>query len=95
MLASSGFSPAHVILVVFATPGESQATEIAQLCPYADGRLPRSAERRLGYRPRAVAVEAAVERSGVDPEVVDRIYTVMVGMDAANFCRSFMSAERP
>ena len=31
MLAPSGFSPAHVILVVFATPGESQATEIAQL----------------------------------------------------------------
>jgi hypothetical protein len=31
MLASSGFSPAHVILVVFATLCESQATEIAQL----------------------------------------------------------------
>jgi hypothetical protein len=31
MLAPSGFGPAHVILVVFATPGESQATEIAQL----------------------------------------------------------------
>ena len=29
MLAPSGFGPAHVILVVFATPGESQATEIA------------------------------------------------------------------
>ncbi|BCA64380.1 hypothetical protein HMP09_p0028 (plasmid) [Sphingomonas sp. HMP9] len=31
MLAPSGFGPAHVILVVFANPGESQATEIAQL----------------------------------------------------------------
>ena len=31
MLAPSGFSPAHVILVVFATLGESQATDIAQL----------------------------------------------------------------
>jgi nitrate/nitrite transporter NarK len=31
MLAPSGFSPAHVILVVFATSGESQATETAQL----------------------------------------------------------------
>ena len=31
MLAPSGFGPAHVILVVFATLDESQATEIAQL----------------------------------------------------------------
>lgn len=31
MLAASDFGPAHVILVVFATLGESQATEIAQL----------------------------------------------------------------
>jgi hypothetical protein len=31
MLAPSGFGPAHVILVVFATLGESQATDIAQL----------------------------------------------------------------
>ena len=31
MLAPSGFSLTHVILVVFATPGESQAPEIAQL----------------------------------------------------------------
>ncbi|RYF45570.1 MAG: hypothetical protein EOO38_15765 [Cytophagaceae bacterium] len=31
MLAPSGFSPAHVILVVFATLGESQAGEIARL----------------------------------------------------------------
>jgi hypothetical protein len=29
ILAPSGFGPAHVLLVVFATPGESQATEIA------------------------------------------------------------------
>ena len=31
MLATSGFGPAHVISVVFATPGESQLAEIAQL----------------------------------------------------------------
>ncbi|WP_206434962.1 hypothetical protein, partial [Sphingomonas sp. S-NIH.Pt1_0416] len=30
MLATSGFGPAHVLSKVFAKPGESQLTEIAQ-----------------------------------------------------------------
>ncbi|HEX8419354.1 MAG TPA: hypothetical protein VF638_05005 [Sphingomonas sp.] len=45
MLAPSGSGPAHVILVVFATLGESQANEIAQL-NFRSGSEDQSGEKR-------------------------------------------------